>query len=170
MVQLGHHRFSLVQAATYLFCDLSIKNTENETYYVMWFVLILVASVWTNAFVYMVFEHIIWRYKSDRTVLRLKEWHNGTTFVLFDILAFIVQIAGAASAADPEASEEKVMRGLHIYMGGVGIQEFFILGFCIAVLVTLRDLNRRKDDINVSRSRTLVWVLIIALFFITVSN
>ncbi|OAA66353.1 RTA-like protein [Akanthomyces lecanii RCEF 1005] len=157
-----------LQVATYVFRDLSIREPDSEIYYVLWFVLILVASVWTNAYVYMVFGRMVWRYQPNRTVLKLKAWHYGTSFVLLDMLAFIVQVGGAVMAARPGAKMEDVMRGLHTYMVGVGIQETFILCFCVIVFAFLRDLRRQRGKVDVSSPILLVWVLLAALFFITV--
>ena len=160
----------LLQVATYLFRDLSIKYPANEAYYVLWFVLILIASVWTNAFGYMVFSRMLWRYHPKRSIFHLKAWHYGTTFVILDIFAFIVQIIGAAKAANPKATLDDVMSGLHIYMGGVGIQQIFIFGFCVVVLRFLWDVSRQRGKMDVSPALILGWTLIGALFFITVSK
>lgn len=159
-----------LQVATYVFRDLSILAPDSELYYVLWFVLILVASVWTNAYVYMVFGRLVWRHHPDRTVLKLNAWHYGTSFVVLDMLAFVVQVGGAVMAARPGAKVDHVMRGLHTYMVGVGIQETFILCFCVVVSVFLRDLCRQRAKVDVSSPILLVWVLLAALFLITVST
>ncbi|KAK4082059.1 hypothetical protein Purlil1_11282 [Purpureocillium lilacinum] len=158
----------LLQTITYLCRDLSIKYPANETYYVLWFVLILIASVWTNAFVYMVFGRLVWRFKYDRSVLGMRAWHYGLVFVIFDIFAFIVQIAGAAQAAGNDVPEDKVMRGLHIYMGGVGIQQLFILGFCVAVFVFWRDFRRQEAKSTPPHVFGLVYTLVAVLILVTI--
>jgi hypothetical protein len=48
--------------------------------------------------------------------------------------AFLVQVAGASMASGDDLTHDEVMRGLHIYMIGVGIQEAFILAFTFLLI------------------------------------
>ena len=100
----------------------------------------------------------------------MRAWHYGLVFVIFDIFAFIVQIAGAAQAAGNDVPEDKVMRGLHIYMGGVGIQQLFILGFCVAVFVFWRDFRRQEAKSTPPHVLGLVYTLVAVLILVTVSS
>lgn len=53
----------------------------------------------------------------------------GLIFVLFDIIAFLVQLGGASLASNKNESTHLVLIGLHLYMGGIGLQETFVLGY-----------------------------------------
>ncbi len=60
-----------------------------------------------------------------------KPWRITTIFVVLDIIALIVQIFGVLKASGQNVPLDQVLDGLHIYMGGVGFQELFILIFCL---------------------------------------
>jgi hypothetical protein len=51
-------------------------------------------------------------------------------FVGLDILSFIVQLIGG-SMSGPGSPPDEQMRAVHIYMGGIGLQEFFIVIFVV---------------------------------------
>lgn len=76
----------LIQTCTYVFRVLSILNPANYSYYALWFVLMLVAPLWTNAFVYMVVGRMVWNFTDDARVLRVRPWRFGLFFVILDIM------------------------------------------------------------------------------------
>jgi hypothetical protein len=49
-------------------------------------------------------------------------------FVSLDFVSFVIQLTGG-SYAGPTAPLAMQMKGVHIYMGGIGLQQFFILIF-----------------------------------------
>jgi hypothetical protein len=66
------------------------------------------------------------------------------SFVTFDFAAFIIQLIGGAWAG-PTAPPEQQLKGVHIYMGGIGIQQFFIclfLGLAIKFQLDMARLER----------------------------
>lgn len=141
LVQAIHHRTpycwvitmsAFWQAFTFVFRTVSIYYPLSFNYYAIWFVVILVAPLWTNAFVYMVFGRMVWAYTPDGRLWKVKAWQFGFVFVILDIIAFIVQVYGAAQAATGQnQTQQATLNALHIYMGGVGIQLFFILLFSV---------------------------------------
>lgn len=52
-------------------------------------------------------------------------------FVLLDFGAFIVQMIGGFMATGTGAQQ---MKGIHVYMGGIGIQQFFIVCFLVLMI------------------------------------
>lgn len=122
------------QTFTYIFRTVSIQNPDSFNFYAAWFVLILVAPLWTNAFVYILFGRMVRTYTDQGQLWRIKPSHFGLIFVVLDIVAFVVQVYGAAQATGRDAAQEEVLQGLHIYMGGVGIQLLFILFFLLFAL------------------------------------
>ncbi|KAH7412685.1 hypothetical protein BKA64DRAFT_770361 [Cadophora sp. MPI-SDFR-AT-0126] len=79
----------LLQAAAYLLRVLSILHPASLGLYAGWFVLILIAPIWTNAFVYMVLGRMVWNFTEDGKLLGLMAWRLGKLFVVLDILLFI---------------------------------------------------------------------------------
>ncbi|KAH8683928.1 RTA1 like protein-domain-containing protein, partial [Ilyonectria robusta] len=119
----------LLQALAYLFRILSIGNPTSLPLYATWFVLILIAPIWTNAFVYMILGRMVWNYTKAGKLLGLSAWRLGQFFVVLDIIAAVVQAYGAATASDITSSTDVILRGLHTYMAGIGVQQFFICVF-----------------------------------------
>lgn len=119
----------ILQTGTYAFRTASIQYPDSYDLYAAWFVLILVAPLLTNAFVYMVFGRIVWNFTEYKKLCGIKAQHFSLLFVFLDVVAFIVQVLGAAKAVTKDASQDIMYQGLHIYMGGVGIQLLFILIF-----------------------------------------
>jgi hypothetical protein len=74
----------------------------------------------------------------DQKLAGISARRFGVLFVCLDIFAFLVQAAGALMSSAQEDGS-LVMTGLHIYMGGIGLQEFFILCFTALAI----DLHRR---------------------------
>ncbi|PWY73125.1 hypothetical protein BO94DRAFT_607609 [Aspergillus sclerotioniger CBS 115572] len=156
----------LIQTVTYIFRVLSILNPASYTDYAAWFVLILIAPLWTNAFVYMVMGRMVWNFTDDARVLRVRPWHFGLFFVVLDVIAFIIQVYGAAQAAGNNVSYDTEMTGLHIYMGGVGIQQLFVLVFIFCAIAFHRKiLAQRRDDKH--QALLLLYVLYACLALIT---
>jgi hypothetical protein len=59
-------------------------------------------------------------------------------FVTLDVVAFVVQLVGGGMAG-PGASVEAQRNGLNVYMGGIGMQEGFIVVFLGLVVTFHRD-------------------------------
>lgn len=76
--------------------------------------------------------------------------------------------------AGPMASEEEKMKGIHLYMGGIGLQQFFIvifIGIAVKFHLEMKALQKRgilKADIN-KDWESLLWAVYVGLGFITVS-
>ncbi|KAL8822856.1 MAG: hypothetical protein Q9191_006419 [Dirinaria sp. TL-2023a] len=160
----------LLQFVAYVFRIISINHPDSVAMYGTWFVLILVAPLWTNAYVYMVFGRMVYNYTSDARVAGIKAWRFGLYFVLLDIVAFLVQLFGAASASGDHIPKSQVLRGLHIYMVGVGIQQVFILGFCFLAFRFHRKLLNQpnSNSVHIIRAKTLLYVLYLVLTLITI--
>lgn len=72
---------------------------------------------------------MIYFFLPERRLARLSARHYGIVFVTLDIIAFLVQLGGASLTSNTDNETKTVLLGLHIYMGGIGMQEFFILCF-----------------------------------------
>lgn len=78
---------ALWQTATYAIREYSVFDQKNEGIYSVWFVMILVAPLWINAFVYMCLARMVWSFLPNKTLGRIRAWRFGTIFVLLDILS-----------------------------------------------------------------------------------
>lgn len=88
----------------------------------------LLAPLWVNAFCYMVLGRMVYFFIPEKAVGGIKAIRMAKIFVLLDILSFITQLVGGVMIS-PGASTSILMLGIHIYMGGIGMQQFFILIF-----------------------------------------
>jgi len=159
----------LAQTICYIFRVISIKNPTNFGSYAAWFILILIAPLFTNAFVYMVMGRMVWNYISTAKIFKITAWRFGTFFVVLDVFALIVQIYGAASASGNNESTSDVLKGLHIYMAGVGIQQAFILVFFVFAIKFHRTYLAERSQIKTSNSPLpLLYTLYAVLLLITI--
>ncbi|KAL1964502.1 hypothetical protein VTN77DRAFT_6928 [Rasamsonia byssochlamydoides] len=119
-----------------IFRVLLTKHQNNTTYNTYNQLLFLLAPLWINAFLYMTLGRMLWFFDETQRLGGLSPQRFGTAFVALDIVSFIVQAAGASITTSSNVSQSTLETGIHIYMGGIGLQEFFILGF-IGLMVTL---------------------------------
>ncbi|PYI08654.1 hypothetical protein BO78DRAFT_428014 [Aspergillus sclerotiicarbonarius CBS 121057] len=155
-----------IQTVTYIFRVLSILHPASYPDYAAWFVLILIAPLWTNAFVYMVMGRMVWNFTDDANVLGVKPWYFGVGFVVLDVIAFIIQVYGAAQAAGNNVSYNTEMTGLHIYMGGVGVQQLFVLVFIFCAFAFHHKIRRQRRP-DATTALLLLYVLYACLALIT---
>ncbi|KAH8678857.1 RTA1 like protein-domain-containing protein [Tricladium varicosporioides] len=162
----------LAQTLTYIFRILSILHPDSFAAYVAWFVLILVAPLFTNAYVYMALGRMLWNYVADAKIYRITAWRLGMYFVILDIVAFVVQVYGAASASGNGITRDEVLKGLHIYMAGVGIQQFFIFVFVLFAIKLHRTILS-QGTLNITNSSAkspfpLLYTIYAVLLLITI--
>ncbi|KAK3725926.1 hypothetical protein LTR37_000074 [Vermiconidia calcicola] len=161
---------ALWQMAAYIFRVLSINAPASLGAYAAWFVLILVAPLWTNAFVYMVMGRMVWNFTSSAKVFGITAWNFTAIFVILDIITFFIQVYGAASTqSSPTISASEVLKDLHIYMAGVGVQQFFILVFLACAIQFHRTIlqERKLNGVTKSKAMTLLYTLYTCLVLIT---
>lgn len=74
------------------------------------------------------------------------------------------------SYAGPTAPVDQQMKGVHIYMGGIGLQQFFIFIF-LGLAVKFHLTMRKSEKMGQARGgwKRLLWTLYGSLGFITVS-
>jgi hypothetical protein len=110
---------ALLQTLVFVFRILSINNPDSELFYTLWFVIILVAPIFTNAYVYMVFGRMVHNFLLEKRLCGLQARRFSLIFVTLDIIAFLIQVAGASIASGDNISQSQINLGLHVYMGGV---------------------------------------------------
>lgn len=156
------------QTGAYITRILSIQNYSSSGLYSAWFILILLAPLWINAFVYMVLGRMVYNFTSSARVLRIKAWRFGLIFVLLDIVAFLIQVAGASMASGQNLTNEQIENGLHIYMGGIGFQLFFIICFIFVAYNFHRELNANAATAGHVQAHRLLFVVYTVLGLITI--
>ncbi|KAJ5222236.1 uncharacterized protein N7469_008476 [Penicillium citrinum] len=109
--------------------SMETRHQDSSRYYVWFTVFFLVAPIWINAFLYMTLGRMVQFFVPEQRLIKISAQRFGLIFVCLDIFAFIIQLIGVAILVQTGASNDTVLRGVHIYMGGIAIQETFIIGF-----------------------------------------
>jgi hypothetical protein len=125
-----------------------------------------------NAFDYMVLARMIWFFIPAKSLWGIKPAMLAIVFVTLDITSFVIQLVGGGMAG-PGQSQEKVMNGIHIYMGGIGLQEAFIViffGLTIAFHLEMLKIERTGllNSTPKAKWRWMVFALYASLTFITI--
>ncbi|CAA9964987.1 RTA1 domain-containing protein [Pyrenophora teres f. maculata] len=163
---------SLWETGAYVFRALGSKNQQSAGIATVAQILVLVAPIWVNAFAYMVFARIVHFYSPTRKVWYLSPSTLALIFVTLDIVSFVVQLIGGGMAG-PGATPESQRKGLNLYMGGIGMQEGFIVLFTGLVIKFHRDqlqaerVGRLAAD-KIGGWRWVTWALYGCLLAITI--
>ncbi|PYH86088.1 hypothetical protein BO82DRAFT_350397 [Aspergillus uvarum CBS 121591] len=153
------------------------KHQSSDSYATPHTIFFLLAPIWINAFLYMTLGRLIYFFIPDARLGGVSAKRFGQIFVWLDIISFIVQLVGAGFTTSTDASTATTMMGVHIYMGGIGLQEFFILvftGFFIHLQRKMAEMERtgRLDAEKLARGsmrwRWLFYAIYACLFLITV--
>ncbi|KAH8693932.1 RTA1 like protein-domain-containing protein [Talaromyces proteolyticus] len=148
-----------------------------DSYNTVYTIFFLLAPLWVNAFLYMTLGRMIYFFVEEKRLGGLSAKRYGVLFVWLDIIAFIVQLVGAAFTTQTDVPVSTIMLGVHIYMGGIGLQEFFILVFtCLFVVLHRRMLQEeRLGLLNMEKARRgslnwrkLFYAIYFSLFMITI--
>jgi hypothetical protein len=126
----------------------------------------------------MTLGRMIHYYHPRKTLAGISAKRYGLIFVTLDIIAFLVQLAGAAMTTGTGTETQTVLTGIHIYMGGIGMQEFFILCFLGLTIQLHRTILHMERDGQLSMEkaqgafswRWLFYSIYFALGMITVSS
>ncbi|KNG46080.1 hypothetical protein TW65_07102 [Stemphylium lycopersici] len=161
----------LWETGAYAFRTLGSKDQQSSGIATVAQILVLVAPIWVNAFAYMVFARIVHFYSPTRKVWFFSPSILALVFVTLDIVSFVVQLVGGGMAG-PGSSAESQKKGLDLYMGGIGMQEAFIVLFLGLVIRFHRDqLQAERVECLTAekmRWRWLIWTLYECLLAITI--
>ncbi|KAJ5247655.1 hypothetical protein N7468_002638 [Penicillium chermesinum] len=143
----------------FVFRALLTRNQASDTWDTLYTVFFLLAPIWINAFLYMTIGRMLYYYHPDRRIFRISARRFGVIFVCLDIVAFVVQAAGAIMTTN-QGGGSIVLDGIHIYMGGIGLQEVFILcftGLTIQLHRMLIQLEKRGEQSDKLASGPIPW-------------
>ncbi|KAF8851215.1 RTA1 domain-containing protein, partial [Acephala macrosclerotiorum] len=129
---------------------------------------VLLAPLWINAFAYMLLARLINFYLPVHKILSIPTAILSILFVSLDFISFVIQLVGG-SHAGPTAPEDQQMKGVHIYMGGIGLQQFFIFVF-LGLAVKFQMEMRQLQALGGAKEgwKACLWTLYGSLGFITV--
>jgi hypothetical protein len=125
-----------------------------------------------NAFLYMTLGRMVQFFVPEQSLIRISARRFGLIFVCLDILAFIVQLIGVGILVQTDAASDVVLRGVHIYMVGIAVQEIFI-GLTIHLHRKLLEIERTGVQVGKMTNlafnwRWLFYTMYFALTMITV--
>ncbi|OCK73134.1 hypothetical protein K432DRAFT_254932, partial [Lepidopterella palustris CBS 459.81] len=156
--------------ASFITRALGAHNQQSQALVTVSQLLLLLSPLWINAFVYMTVGRLIHFFHPTQRIWRIRGSSVAKYFVWADIISFLVQGTGG-SMLSPGNSSSTIKLGLDVYMGGVGLQEGFILVFVGLIFKFQREMIEveRKGEIRVGRERWrgLVWVLYAVLALIS---
>ncbi|KAJ5727032.1 hypothetical protein N7493_006059 [Penicillium malachiteum] len=129
--------------------------------------LVLLAPLWINAYVYMIFGRMVYYYLPEKEVMGIKAEKLSMIFIWLDVSSFFIQATGGIM--DSDWSNQMDIIGLHVYTGGIALQQFFILCFCYLLFVFHRRMRQGGGDFGRGRQwHTLVIAMYATLGCITV--
>ncbi|KAM0303878.1 hypothetical protein ACHAPM_003450 [Fusarium culmorum] len=101
----------------------------------------------------------------DHSLLGMPAVTLAAIFVGLDIVSFIIQLIGG-SLAGPGSPPDEQLKAIHIYMGGIGLQEFFIVIFIILCIVFQRKMHEIRAEKGIKALVASDWgKLLCALYF-----
>lgn len=160
----------------YVLGALGALNQQNSSYSTGNQLLLYLAPLWVNAFVYMTMGRMIHYFLPERRIWIFKGRLLGRTFVLADITCFVIQLIGVVlitgGSQNNNVNVEK--NGLNIFKAGALVQQGFIglfLVIAIAFHVRCVQLERRSGAaLRPQGWLALSCVLYFVLAMITVSG
>jgi hypothetical protein len=150
------------------------KMQQNIHFAIWGTLLLLLAPLWINAFVYMTLARLIHFLLPEQKVWKLKASAMTKIFVGLDIVSFIVQAVGGSmlSGNGPDVDVRIVQIGQQIYTTGVGVQALFIVIFTGITYTFHMRARRYMRDGTIDRTpwvNRISWTLYAVLVLIFVS-
>jgi hypothetical protein len=124
-----------------------------------------------NAFDYMVLGRMIHYFLPSHSLFSVPASTIAAIFVSLDFISFVVQLVGG-SMAGPNSPPDEQLKAIHIYMGGIGLQQFFIAVFVILAIKFQSEMGRMEKHgrpwPGMRPWRPLLYTLYVSLSLITV--
>lgn len=118
----------------------------------------------------MIFARMVYYYLPEQRILGVRAARLSACFVGLDVISFLIQgVGGSLLSGNPP--QVTLMRGIHIYMGGIALQELFIVIFISIVIVFhKRMIALERQGTQMRDWRRLLYTLYATLALITVST
>jgi hypothetical protein len=159
------------ELASFTIRTLGTKNQQNAAFATVSQILVLLAPMWINAFDYMLLGRMVYFFVPEQKIWKIKGIKIAKIFVWLDVLSFLTQLGGGVLIT-PGASASTQMLGIHLYMGGIGLQQFCILIFLSIAIKFHLVMNQRERipqvlDDKPRNWRTLHYILYASLALIS---
>ncbi|KAI9826787.1 MAG: hypothetical protein M1819_007258 [Sarea resinae] len=145
------------ETVSFIMRALLTRHQNNQTYNTVSQLLLLLAPLWINAFDYMILGRLVYFFLPDRKLFGIHATKFSKYFVWLDIVSFIVQAAGASITTSNNVKQSTLENGIHIYMGGIGLQQFFIVIFTFLVISLHRKLLKMEWQGTLVYSGSMQW-------------
>ena len=119
-----------------------------------------------NAFDYMVLGRMIHFLVPSHALFSIPASTIAIGFVSLDIVSFVVQLVGG-SWAGPTSSASAQEKGIHIYMGGIGLQQFFILVFIALAIKFQKEMSKLERSPRALQGTKRNWRPLLYTMYIT---
>ncbi|KAE9380241.1 hypothetical protein N431DRAFT_432526 [Stipitochalara longipes BDJ] len=144
------------ELASFIIRTLGTKNQQNSAFATVSQILVLLAPMWINAFDYMLLGRMVYFFVPEQKIWRIKGIKIAKIFVWLDVLSFLTQLGGGV-LIEPGNSESTQMLGIHLYMGGIGLQQFCILMFLSIAIKFHLIMNQRERTPQVLDGKPRNW-------------
>ncbi|KAH8122969.1 hypothetical protein FP744_10007116 [Trichoderma asperellum] len=134
---------SIWETIAFSFRTISTRYQQNTAIYLIFQIFILLSPLWVNAFDYMVLSRMIYFFLKSHSLFSVPATAIATIFVALDLVSFVIQLVGG-SMAGPTAPAEDQLKAIHIYMSGIGLQQFFIFVFAALSAAFQREMKRQE--------------------------
>lgn len=102
------------EALGFAFRIMGARNPRADGWPVIAQMLVLLAPLWVNAFVYMVVGRIVYFWLPDKRIWGMRATSLTRWFVWFDVIVFLIQAAGGLLLSGTETSARVTKIGLDI--------------------------------------------------------
>ncbi|KZP21963.1 hypothetical protein FIBSPDRAFT_931397 [Athelia psychrophila] len=152
------------ETASFILRTLGARYQQNVTFATVSQILVLLAPLWINAFDYMVLGRMVYYFLPEQK-LYIKATRFSVCFVWLDVTSFLVQLGGGLLLTGTAWE--------NIYMGGIGMQQLFILGFLgMVIMFHRRALVLEREGVLATTGRTnwrtLLYCLYASLLLISI--
>ncbi|KAM0442755.1 hypothetical protein ACHAQK_003810 [Fusarium lateritium] len=153
------------ETVAFTFRAISTKHQQSIGVLLTFNIFILLAPIWVNAYAYMTLGRMVYSFIPSHSLIGIPAATLAAIFVGLDIVSFIVQLIGG-SMAGPGSPPDELMKAIHIYMGGIGLQEFFIVIFVVLCILFQRKMHEMNQQRGIKAFFTSDWGrLLCTLYF-----
>ncbi|KAM0260875.1 hypothetical protein ACHAPA_010091 [Fusarium lateritium] len=153
------------ETVAFTFRAISTKHQQSIGVLLTFNIFILLAPIWVNAYAYMTLGRMVYYFTPSHSLIGIPAATLAAIFVGLDIVSFIVQLVGG-SMAGPSSPPDERMKAIHIYMGGIGLQEFFIVIFVVLCVIFQRKMHKMNQQGGIKAFFTSDWGrLLCTLYF-----
>jgi hypothetical protein len=153
------------ETMAFTFRAISTKHQQSVGVLLTFNIFILLAPIWVNAYAYMTLGRMVYYFTPSHSLIGMPAATLAAIFVGLDIVSFIIQLVGG-SMSGPASPPDEQMKAIHIYMGGIGLQEFFIVIFVVLCVLFQRKMHEMNQQGGIKAFFTSDWgMLLCTLYF-----